>query len=451
MRRWAVRATISAALATLGLVAAGCSGGGGVVGGLDATDGDGGDVTIDAAGSIDAGVDAAGEADPCPATVPACPTAPAGYRLGAGLRAIDRCAFPLAERDTWATRRAIVDALPASVARVPLADVADDLNRAATRVAAADVPGDPPGVRVAFTWQPGDRDVAYWIPQGLTGSFDGVAAGTIAGRRLLLVSWYYELASDPSSTVDKGVRIAIVDVTDPAAIRYRFALLVDPVIRDGRPDFAPVTVHSGGLAWFGDHLYVPDTARGLRVFDLRRVLAVDTGADRLGYDAASGSYFAHGYRYVIPQVDTYAADTTCAPRFSYVAVDRTSSPPSLVSGEYDATSFTGRLYRWPLDEATGRLAHTDRGRVIADGAWFLGQTHVQGAAMRGALAWLSSSAPAGGAGALYRTGVGTPSTTLGWIDSPEDLAFDRGSDVLWSLSEAAGARYVIAVARTSID
>ena len=36
------------------------------------------------------------------------------------------------------------------------------------------------------------------------------------------MSWYYDLASDPSSTVDKGVRIAIVDVTDPAAIRYRF-------------------------------------------------------------------------------------------------------------------------------------------------------------------------------------------------------------------------------------
>ena len=94
---------------------------------------------------------------------------------------------------------------------------------------------------------------------------------------------------------------AIVDVTDPAAVRYRFALLVDPVVRDGRSDFDPVAVHAGGLAWFGDHLYVPDTSRGLRVFDLGRILAVDAGADRLGHDPATGAYHAHGYRYVIPR------------------------------------------------------------------------------------------------------------------------------------------------------
>lgn len=409
---------------------------------------DAGDVAIDAAS--DAPGDAA-NTDPCPAAPPACPTVPAGYALGDGLRAIDRCAFPLAERDTWAVRAAIVDALPASVPRVSLADVAGDLNRVATRVTAAQVPGDPPGVQRAFTWQAGDRDVAYWIPQGLTGSFDARADGTVAGRRFLLVSWYHDRALEPGATADKGVRLAIVDVTDPANVRYRLALLVDPVVRDGRSDLDPVTVHSGGLAWYGDHLYVPDTSRGLRVFDLTRILAVDPSQDRLGYDPASGAYHAHGYRYVIPQVDTYAIEGACAPRFSYVAVDRTTSPPSLLSGEYDATSIGGRLYRWPLDAATGRLALTDRGRVVPDGAWFLGQTHVQGAAARGPLTWLSSSAPAAGAGALVRTPVGARSTTLGWIDSPEDLAFDQGGDLLWSLSEAAGARYVIAVARTAID
>lgn len=424
-------------LLVLALVAA-CGGGGGTV--------DGGDV------GDDAGVDApAANADPCPAVAPACPTLPGGYAVGDGLRAIDRCAFPLAERDTWAVRRAIVDALPASVARVGLADVAADLNRAATRVTAAQVPGDPPGVRSAFTWQAGDRDVAYWIPQGLTGSFDGRADGVVAGRRLLLVSWYHERAAEPGATADKGVRIAIVDVTDPAAVRYRFALLVDPVVRDGRSDFDPIAVHAGGLAWFGDHLYVPDTSRGLRVFDLGRILAVDTSADRLGHDPATGAYHAHGYRYVIPQVDTYAIDGACSPRFSYAAIDRGTTPPSLLTGEYDATSIGGRLYRWPLDPVSGRLALTDRGRVIGSGAWYLGQTHVQGAAARGPFTWLSSSAPAGGGGALYRTAVGQRSATLGWIDTPEDLAFDPIDDVLWSLSEGVGARYVVAVARTAID
>lgn len=390
-------------------------------------------------------------ADPCPATAPACPSLPAGYAAGDGLRAIDRCAFPLAERDTWAVRGSIVDALPASVARVGLADVAGDLNRSATRVAAAALPGSPPGVQLAFTWQSGDQDVAYWIPQGITGWFDGTGGGLVAGRKLLLVSWYHDPASEPGATVDKGVRIAIVDVTDAAAIRYRFALLVDPVIRDGRPDFDPVSVHSGGLAWFGDYLYVPDTSRGLRVFDLTRMLTVDTSVDSLGYDAATGAYHAHGYRYVIPQVDTYEDDGACSPRFSYLSLDRGATPPALVSGEYDATSIGGRLFRWPLDPVSGRLALTDRGRVIGGDAWFLGETNVQGAASRGPVTWLSSSAPAGGRGALYRTGVGQRSVALGWLDAPEDLAFDGGGDLLWSLSEAAGARYVIAVARTAID
>ena len=407
-------------------------------------------------GAVDAGRDAAVDAgalnaDPCPPVAPACPTLPAGYGLGDGLRAIDRCGFPLAERDTWAVRAAIVDALPPAVPRVTLADIAGDLNRAATPVTAAQLPGDAPGVRSAFAWQAGDRDVAYWIPQGLTGSFDGVGGGLVAGRRLLLVSWYHDRAAEPGATADKGVRIAIVDVTDPAAVRYRFALLVDPVVKDGRSDFDPVAVHAGGLAWFGDYLYVPDTGNGLRVFDLSRIVAVDTPGDRLGYDPATGGYQAHGYRYVIPQVDTYLDDGACAPRFSYVAVDRSTTPPSLISGEYDAATFGGRLFRWPLDAASGRLQRTDRGRVVPAGAWYLGQTHVQGAASRDGVYWLSSSAPAGGAGALYRVGVGVRSTTLGWIDGPEDLAVDAVSDSLWGLSEAASARYVMAVARAAID
>jgi hypothetical protein len=267
----------------------------------------------------------------------------------------------------------------------------------------------------------------------------------------VLVSWYYDRASEPGSTAEKGVRIAIVDVTDPQAIRYRFALLVEPVTRDGRSDFAPVAIHAGGLAWYGNLLYVPDTGNGFRVFDLTRILAVDTAEDRLGYDAAGGVYHAHGYRYVIPQVATYLETGACDARFSFAAIDRSTTPPSLVSGEYDAASIGGRLYRWPLDPATGRLVLTDRDRVIADGAWFSGQTHVQGGLSLDDTWWLSSSAPAGGAGALYRAREDESSATLGWIDTPEDLAYDPATDRLWSLSEGLGERYVIAVDRSAVD
>ncbi len=406
----------------------------------------------------DAGVDASTSADamvlppdPCQGETAACPSAPAGFSRGDGLLAGDRCAFPMTDRATWDDRGALIDALPASLLRVSLEDITTDLNRVAVPQTAAQVPGNPPGITRAFAWQSGDESVTYWIPQGITGSFAGHGDGLVAGKKLVLVSWYYQQDNDPGSTADKGVRIAIVDVTNPSAVAYRFALLVEPVASGGRTDFAPVKVHAGGLAWFGDLLYVPVTGSGFRVFDLSRILRVDGTADRLGYDAATGAYDAHGYRYVIPQIGEYVDAGACEMRFSYVSLDRTSSPPSLVSGEYDATTVVGRMFRWPLDPVTGRLQLTDAARVVADGAWFAGESHVQGGLAHDSTFWLSSSQPAGSAGVLYRAQVDKPSSSLGWIDSPEDLELDPQLDAVWSLSEATNVRSVIAVARDAID
>lgn len=389
-------------------------------------------------------------ADPCPGAAPACPTLPAGYARGDGLRAIDRCAFPMKDRDTWADRGAIVDAFPAAVQRVTLADITADLNRAAVTVSATAVPGQPAGVKQAFKWEAGDEAVTYWIPQGLTGSFDRGGEPTVAGRKLMLASWYYERANEPGSLAEKGVRIAIVDVTNPAAVAYRFALLVDPVMRDGHPDFDPVVIHAGGLAWVGDLLYVPVTGSGFRVFDLSRIFKLASTDDRLGYDATAG-YAAHGYRYAIPQVGAYEETGVCNAVFSFVAVDRSTPVPTLVTGEYNSTSIGGRLYRWPLDPATGHLQLTDANRVIADGAWFEGEGQVQGGLSRGATFWLSSSYPAGGGGALYRAREDQPSTQLPWVDAPEDLAWDPQANQLWSISEAVNARYVFAVAASAVQ
>jgi len=409
---------------------------------------------VDAAADPDASTSADAATlvpDPCQGQTAACPVAPAGFSRGAGLHAIDRCAFPMTDRATWLDRGALIDALPASLARVTLAEVAADVNRTAVKQTAAQVPGNPPGVARAFAWQSGDESVTYWIPQGITGSFEGRSDGLVAGKKLVLVSWYYEQANDPGSMVDKGVRIAVVDATDPNAVAYRFALLVEPIARGGRTDFAPVKVHAGGLAWFGDLLYVPVTGSGFRVFDLSRILRVDGTTDRIGYDATTGAYDAHGYRYVIPQVGEYVDAGACDMRFSYVSLDRTSTPPSLISGEYDSTNVVGRLFRWPLDPATGRLQLTDAARVVPDGAWLAGESHVQGGLAHDNTFWLSSSQPAGSKGVLYRARVAMPSSSLGWIDTPEDLAFDPQLAAVWSLSEGTNARSVIAVSLDAID
>jgi hypothetical protein len=422
--------------------------------------------SLDAGPAPDAGAapapDAAGPdaplPDPCADVVAACPTdeALAAVVEGAGLVAIERCAFPLVDRDEWAARAAALDALDADLDSTDVAGVLADLNRSAPRLPAVDVPGDPPGVTRAFGWQAGDQDVAYWIPQGITGSGDagdgaGVSAGRVAGRDVVIVSWYYDRAEDAGSTAEKGVRLAIADVTDPDDVRYRLVLLVDPELVDGQPTFTSVPIHAGGIAWVGRYLYVADTFTGLRVFDLGRILRVATGVDAIGYDAATGAYHAHNYAYAVPQVDTLADDGACAPRFSFVALDRATSPPSLVSGEYSATTVTGRLFRWPLDGATGRPRLVAGGRLVPGGAWLSGHSHVQGALALGDTFWLSSSKPAAGAGDLYRARAGAASATLPWIDAPEDLYHDPVDDVVWSLSEGQGARYVFAAARAALQ
>lgn len=389
--------------------------------------------------------------DPCEGQMPACPTAPGDLSEGGGLVAIDRCAFPLEPRDTWATRGDIIDDLTTSLDQVDLVDVLGDLNRVAVPVSPSSVPGSVSGVEQAFLWNSGDEGVAYWIPQGITGSGAGLEGGRLEGKHVLMVSWYYNRDNDPGSAAQKGVRIAVVDATYADDVRYRFVLLAEPKVIDGRPSFVSVPIHAGGIAWVGRYLYVADTGVGFRVFDLERILKVSTGTDVMGYDGASGNYYAHNYAYILPQVETIADASSCSPRFSFVALDGTTSPPSLVSGEYDSGSITGRLYRWPLDPATDRLQLVGAGRVIAGGAWFSGHSHIQGALAHDGQMWLSSSKPAAGAGILYRTSEGTPTENIGWNDSPEDMSFDPVEESVWSLSEAEDARYVFSVPLTAIE
>ncbi|MFT3697464.1 MAG: hypothetical protein QM831_30255 [Kofleriaceae bacterium] len=396
--------------------------------------GDSNATSTDAAIAIDATDGPA--ASSCPAT-PVCGDVPTDLVEGHGLRATDPCAFPLAH-DTG-NYDSIITSFP--LTHVTLADIAGDLNRTAVRQAPNALPGTAPGVQAVYTWQSGDEDVTYWTPQGVTGSFDGEATGLVAGHKLVIVSWYYTMANDTGSTVDKGVRIAIADVTNPDAVTYRFALLVTPTLTGSTYGFAAVKVHAGGLAWVGDRLYVPVTTGGFRVFDLSRILKLNALDDSLGLDG-NGTYDAYSYAYAVPELERYNADQTCAPRFSWVSLDRTTN--SLVSGEYDATSIHGRLMRWPLD-ASGAIAGS-----TPSNAYFMGESYIQGGLAHGSDFYLSSSKPAGGAGMLDHVIVGGPTMYLGWSNSPEDLSYDPQDDSLWSLSEGTSARYLFEVARSAL-
>lgn len=394
---------------------------------------------VDGGVTADAGADAEPPPpDPCAAQTPVCPTA--STTAGSGVVAVDRCAFPIKEAPTWSTLPPLVTALEAIAAKASTATILGDLNRTATAVAAGAVPGGPPGVNIAVRWETADEDSETWIPQGITGSADASSTGLVDGRRVVLVSWYY--TPPAGSTYEKGVRIAFVDVTNPQVPMYRFALLVEPQGTPAAPTFAPVTIHAGGMAWFGDLLYVADTRSGFRVFDIARAMKVATDVDAIGCQA--GTCRAGLYKYVIPQVGGYTHASACAPLFSYVALDRSTTPPTLLSGEYcggtacASKPLAGHAYRWPLDGGNGRMR---AGTSWPSEAMLLGQTQVQGGASRKGVYYLSSSAPPAGGGALYRVTSGKSATST-WLDSPEDLMVDESNGLLWSLSEAAGARVV---------
>lgn len=402
---------------------------------------DGGEV-VDA-GPVDAGTDAgvlvvdAGFVDACSTRTAQCPGTPSNLVEGGGLRAIDRCAFPLAPAAGFGGNGALLDALEQRTTPVTVSHVVADANRVATPTTS--VPGSPPGLAWAFEWNAEDQSSTTWIPQGITGSADADPSGLVGGKRIILVSFYEDAG------LNKGVRIAFVDVTTPSAPRYRFALLVQPTGTVAAPDFVQVDVHAGGLVWFGRWLYVPQTGNGFRVFDLARMMQVATDVDTVGCTASVCR--AGLYKYVIPQVGAYVDQSSCGPIFSWVSLDRSSTPPALVSGEYCSTTacsgpLAGRTFRWPLDPTTGLLRGPTTTWPLD--AFVMGQRQVQGGARRSGTTYLSSSAPAGGGGALYCLNP-TRSLTANFSDSPEDLMVDPVNSQLWSLSEAAGNRAVFAV------
>jgi len=404
-----------------------------------------------AAGQVgtDAGADAGDGGtppDPCEGKSVTCPALPGGFSVGSGLAAIERCAFPLDEGPEQASFLPLVDALAKKLAAKTLANVLADLNR--TTVAVATVPGGPPGVDRAFRWDDAENVKAYWIPQGITGSADASASGLVEARHLIVVSFYYDKAKHPGSNGEKGVRLAFVDVTPSSAPKYRFALLVEPSGTVAAPDFKAIPIHAGGIAWFGDRLYVADTFTGFRVFDTTRIFQVATDQDVIG--CAGGTCRAGLYKYVLPQVGTYRHASKCSPRFSFVSLDRSSNPPSLISGEYCSGSacsaaLAGRLFRWPLAGANGALG---AGRSWPAEAFFGGQVQLQGAGAKDGTFFLSSSAPAAGAGALYRVVAGKSATSK-WVDAPEDVVVDGPRGLIWSLSEALGSRVVFAAKLSS--
>jgi hypothetical protein len=313
--------------------------------------------------------------------------------------------------------------------RVGLAVLLGDLNRRARRTLA-------PGwaVHRALTWDAADRRDPDWWPQGITTSADASDTEEVEGaegRRLLVVSWYAKSG--------QGARLTFLDLDRR---RYRHVLLVVPVVEDGEVTLQPLAVHAGGLVWHGPYLHIAATARGVhtcRVDDLLRV-------------PAGGLVESFGYRYLLPVRFSYRARTDEGLerlRYSFLSLDRATSPPELVVGEYGSSAQTRRLARFRLDPETSFLTAGEDGIarpvVIEDG----GVVRTQGAVVARERWYLTRSTGPRVPGSVY---AGRPgdfrryrwATPMG----PEDIAWWPSTDLLWSVTEHPHRRWVYAMKRS---
>ena len=340
-----------------------------------------------------------------------------------------------------------VEALAARLGgRVGLRGVLGDLNRTARAVR---VPA--PAAVHGFRWDDEDMRSLRWWPQGITTSADSVTGDDdtdgVDGRSVLITSAYSQVVHGFS----KGARLTVVDLTDPAAIRYRHVLLVEPFLHDdGSVDVRPVSVHAGGIVWHGDYVHVAATARGFSSFRLDDIVRAPAGdASRLR--VRDGRVDGFGYRYLLPVRFTYDAHADGGlerMRYSFASIDRSTTPYELVAGEYGRRAMTTRLVRYAIDPATSLLSTDGDGRSLPLALDDGGVPGMQGATVVDGTWFVNTSR------GRYRLGsvwVGRPGELVEhrWQlpVGPEDITYWPSRDELWSLSEYPGARYVFAMPR----
>ena len=352
-------------------------------------------------------------------------------------REIDSSHFALRAAGPWERSGELLDELRAGgLANAGVADVIASADRRGRALE----PHEPPlaaieqPIGAGFGWDAEDSTTTQWYPQGITSSHDACAGGRWSDREVLLVSWVRGR--------NANVRISVCELGDSAP-RYRHVLLVEPVRRFWREalDLKPIRVHAGGIVWRGDHLYVADTLRGLRVFAVEEMLTVATDGPPGFIGHRNGRWYGAGYRYVMPQIGTLRMPLLRSiadrgPRFSFVSLCRRpgEGDGSVISGEYRRKQAGGRVVDWPVfAEGADLTAGTP---VRARSALTAGRANLQGALAVGDRLLLASSG--GGRGGVGRLAVYDGDGLAAdhpWANGPEDLAYAPARDLVLSLTE----------------
>ena len=336
----------------------------------------------------------------------------------------------------------IIAKLDAVLPKADVADVVRDGNRPAASCTAS-----ASNRLASFCWNSGDDDTPLWVPQGLTSTADADASGSYHGVTALVGSWH----DDGDYAGTRGVRLSFVNYSNPSAPTYRHVLLVTPSTTSaGKPTYGQVNLHAGGLFWYGNYIYLAATDGGLRVFDLNHIYKASTTNDSAIGLQSDGSYQAFNYAYVLPQAFQYdrsSAGGYTNLTYSFVSVDRTSSPHSFVVGEYAYPGTGTRLVRFPLNQSTFKPSESSDGYVHGTQAYNVSVTSMQGAVSINGKYYLSTSDGASNKGdlATFTPGGSVVMHTDTLPIGCEDLSYWPGKDQLWSVTEYQGSRSIFAV------
>lgn len=351
----------------------------------------------------------------------------------------------------------------------------------------AALPVKPTATR-AYCWNHEDATTTQWLPRSVTTSGDADDDGRWGPDRVVLSGWTHDDRRSGGPAADRGLaRIAFIDANDPARLAYRWVLLVAPSA--GGKGFTAVRTGLSGMVWYQDKLFV--TARdSLLVFDLHRILRANVDSPAIG--RVRGGYAADGYRYVLPTVGSYRlTDGPCStagdravPCFSAISLDRTSTPDSLVAGEWFRPGSSGspaRVWRYAFSGAPGHaglLATDAHGDADAVEVYRTDVTGVQGVLSyrhsgSARADWYIDRAPTVGGrhGTLWRQNTSGAKAAVCaayqshacWGRHTASLSYWQQTGELWTLTEGAmsgdpgqgsgpaGGRVLYAVPLRSVD
>ncbi len=251
-----------------------------------------------------------------------------------------------------------------------------------------------------------------WYPQGID-------VGVRDGRRTLAVSWFRQ----DRARQHLASRVTFIDLERGRRVDVALALEEDG-------ELVPAPIHAGGIAWFGDRLFVAATGRGIWEFDLgdvRRVTGATArrvrGSGRRRWPAAR----------VAVRTRVHPIELRCSYLGRVFGEDGTPLPRVLI-GEY-RTDDRGRIAEFAVpDGPQGSFEEIDR--------FAPGIRSMQGAVRWGSRFFVSQSDElrpgtlwAGRRDALVPASVRLPAGC-------EDLALDLDAGLLWSLGEHPWRRVV---------